>query len=202
MRRTALLAAALLAPAAAPANDYRGPVFASPLPGGPGATVPGGGPLVAPVITPSGTTHGGKQMFEMIPAGWERDPFYTADPSRFTTGGCDDPIACSGGHCGGLSFEFLMWATQGMSAQPLVTTGPVAAGVGVAGTPGRPDTTTLLGGGRVLNGMRPGFRFEGSLPLSGDGRWGIGVRFEMLGPVSNTLPSPPTARTSSPSRRS
>lgn len=186
MRSTALLAAALTA-ASAPANDFTGPIFAAPLRVAPGTTVPASGPLAAPVITPSGTTHHGKQMFELIPAGWDRDPFYTADPARYTTGACDDPIACSGGHCGGLGFDFLLMATRSAAAPPVVTTGPAALGFGAAAVPGQPGTYALLGGRRVHTEMRPGFRFEGSLPLTGDGRWGISTRVEVLGESADRL---------------
>jgi hypothetical protein len=181
MRRTALLAAAavLLAAGRGPANPFRGPVFATPLPGGPGTTLPSGGPLAAPVITPAGTTHGGRQLFEMIPAGWEREPFFTRDPGRYTTGACDNPVACSA--VGFVAFDFLLWATQGPSAPPVVTTGPAALGPGIAGAPGAPGTLALLGGARVLNDMRPGFRFDFFLPVAADGHWGVGTRFEMLG---------------------
>lgn len=178
--RRAVLAAVLLATPPAPAAD-----FAAPLRTSPGTTLPASGPLAAPVITPAGTTRHGDQLFDMIPAGWEREPFFTRDPGRYTTGACDNPVACSA--AGWIDLDFLLWATQGPSAPPLVTTGPVALGPGLAAAPGVPGTVALLGGSRVLTDVRPGFRFDFGLPISADGRWGFGTRFETLGQSADSL---------------
>ena len=86
MRRTALLVAAVCATATTGmAADFRGPIFTAPVVSSPATVVPGGGPLVAPAIRPTGTTHHGAQEFELIPAGWEREPFFTRNPGRYTS---------------------------------------------------------------------------------------------------------------------
>ena len=186
MRRTALLVVALATTTTTgTAADSRGPIFAAPVRSRPGTLLPDSGPLAAPVITPAGTTHGGRQNFEMIPAGWEREPFFTRDPGRYATGACDTPAQCSS--AGWVAFDFLLWATQGPGAPPLVTTGPVALGQGIAGVPGAHGTAALIGGSRVLNDVRPGFRLDFFLPVAADGRWGFGTRFETLGASADTV---------------
>ncbi|HEX4612042.1 MAG TPA: BBP7 family outer membrane beta-barrel protein, partial [Urbifossiella sp.] len=186
MRRIALFAAAVVLTAAgrSPAADLS-PLFTTPLPGGPGTTLPGSGPLAAPVITPAGTTSHGRQLFEMTPAGWEKEPFFTRDPARYTTTAGDNPVACSS--AGWVSFDFLLWATQGPAAPPVVTTGPSALGAGLAAIPGTPGAVPLFGGSRVLNDMRPGFRLDFFLPVAADGSWGFGTRFEMLGQSADSF---------------
>jgi hypothetical protein len=186
MRRPALLiVAALTTATTGRAADFDGPVFATPIRSSPGTTVPSGGPLAAPVITPLGTTRHGRQELELIPAGWEREPFFTRDPGRYTTGACDNPVACSA--VGFVAFDFLLWATQGPAAPALVTTGPSVFGPGLAAVTGVPGTAALFGGSRVVNDVRPGFRFDFFLPVAADGRWGVGTRFETLGASADSL---------------
>jgi len=186
MRRTALLVAAVVATATTgTAGNFRDPIFTAPVRSTNATVVPGGGPLVAPAITPSGTKHNGKPEFELIPAGWEREPFFTRDPGRYTSNACDSPVQCSA--LGFASIDFLLWATQGPAAPAVVTTGPALLGPGLAGTPGAPGTVVLFGGSRVLNDVRPGFRFDFFLPVAADGRWGVGTRFEMLGASADSF---------------
>lgn len=186
MRRTALLVAAVCATATTgTAGDFSDPIFAAPVRSTTATVVPRGGPLVAPVIRPSGTTHHGAPEFELIPAGWEREPFFTRDPGRYTSNACDSPVQCSA--VGFASFEFLMWATQGPAAPAVVTTGPALLGPALAGAPGVPGTVVLFGGSRVVNDLRPGFRFDFFLPVAADGKWGVGTRFEMLGASADSF---------------
>ncbi|QDU22004.1 BBP7 family outer membrane beta-barrel protein [Urbifossiella limnaea] len=186
MRHTALLVAAVCATATTgTAADFGNAIFAAPTRSSTATVVPGGGPLVAPAITPTGTTHFGRQEFELIPAGWEREPFFTRDPGRYTSNACDSPVQCSA--VGFVALDFLLWATQGPGAPAVVTTGPAVLGPGFAGTPGVPGTVALFGGSRVLNDVRPGFRFDFFLPVAADGRWGVGTRFEMLGASADSL---------------
>lgn len=186
MRRTALLVATVVATATTgTAADFSDPIFATPVRSSPATVVPRGGPLVAPAITPVGTTHHGRPEFEVIPAGWEREPFFTRDPGRYTSNACDTPVQCSA--VGFVSFEFLLWATQGPGAPAVVTTGPALLGPGLAGAAGVPGTVALFGGSRVLNDVRPGFRLDFFLPVAADGRWGVGTRFEMLGASADSF---------------
>ncbi|MDB5312475.1 MAG: hypothetical protein JWO38_6677 [Gemmataceae bacterium] len=161
-------------------------LFSSPLPPGPGTVIPCGGPLAAPVITPTGVKHG-ENVFDMTPAGWNRETFSTRAPGRYINNSCDDPYKCSADRVGWVTLEYLYWATQGPSAPPLVTTGPAVLGPGVAGAIGQPATQPLLGGERVLNGLRSGFRIEAGAWLDDGGQWAASHRFFYLGSRSEQL---------------
>jgi hypothetical protein len=183
-----LLLAVVWALAAGPATAGVGDAFfATPLPTRPGQLPPPDGPLAAPVITPLGITKHGASRFEVTPAGWDRDPFFTRDPGRYMANGPDNPIAATADTFGWVSVEFLYWATQGPTAPPLVTTGPAALGPGVAGSIGQPSTQVLLGGERMLNGLRPGLRIEAGLWSDETGRWALSHQFLYLGSRSERL---------------
>jgi hypothetical protein len=170
-------------------GDFVGPIFATPLPPGPGrVTVPCGGPLMAPVITPLAATNPGHlaDKFEVIPAGWGEKPIVTKHPDRYVgPDACDPCTPCD--PRAWADFEFLYWATQGVVPPPLVTTGPPTAAPGVAGALGQPTTIPIFGGERTLNQFRPGFRTEVGYWFEPDVRWGVSARFYFLGAVSERL---------------
>lgn len=173
--------AAVAGPAAA--GDLPKSVLATPLPPGPGVLVPDGGPLAAPVITPLGVTRHGHQLFDVIPAGWDKHGHKTTDPGRrLYEQVCSTPAdEC----CGWVDLEFLFWATRGVSPPPLLTTGPAAAAPGVAGALGQPTTAVLFGGGRTLDEFRPGFRVEAGLWRDEHAEEAAFVRFFMIGSESD-----------------
>lgn len=71
------------------------------------------------------------------------------------------------------NFEFLYWATQGVTLPPLLTTG--------TGVLGYPFTEVEFGGFRTLNGMRPGFRVEAGYWCDDCEQFGVSGRFYFLG---------------------
>lgn len=153
--------------------NFSDPIYAAPLPSR-RVRVPAGGPLVAPVITPVLGSHG-RLKYEVIKPGQEDCPIWTKCPQDVLV----DP-------CERLWFgtEFLYWATRGATAPPLITTGPVAAGFGLAANLGQPTTGVLFGGSRTLTDMRPGFRLDTGLWLDPGNRWAIAGRFYFLGSQS------------------
>lgn len=181
MRWNTLLAvgAAWVLAGTAAAADFPGAVLATPLPPGPGTFVPGGGPLAAPVITPIGIGKCGDNLFEVIPAGWNRDPFSTRDPGKYIAEICGNP-ACPNERVGWLNFEYLYWATQGPAAPPLVTSGSPLLAPGLSGLPGGLGSQTLLGGDRVLNMMRSGFRITGGAFIDNAGEWAVSHQLLVL----------------------
>lgn len=181
MRWKMLLAAgaAWVLAGAGAAADFPGAVLATPLPPGPGTFVPGGGPLAAPVITPVGVGKRGDNLFEVVPAGWGREPVYTRNPGKYVADFCGDP-GCPNERVGWLTFEYLYWATQGPAAPPLVTAGSPLLAPGLSALPGGLGTQALLGGDRVLNMMRSGFRITGGLFLDDAGRWAVSHQLLVL----------------------
>lgn len=161
-----------------------GATLATPLPFGPGTFVPEGSVLSAPIITPYGMKHG-SHLFEVYPAGANPEPFYTRKPGKYITDQPSDSSPYLTERTGWLTLEFLYWATQGPSAPPLVTTGPAALGPGGAAVVGQPGTQDLLGGGRALNSLRPGFRFEIGGWLDDANKWALSHRFFYLGSMSD-----------------
>lgn len=162
--------------------DSSPPTFATPLPPGPGrVTVPGGGPLAAPVITPLAATEYGHlaNKFEAIPAGWDERPRITKHPEKYVTN--DD---CGCGPRNWANFEFLYWATQGVTPSPVVTTGPPFAAPVIAGAIGQPTTIAEFGGTNTLNQFRPGFRVEAGHWFASNPTWGLSARFYFLGAVA------------------
>lgn len=163
---------------AAKAGDFGDAIFATPLRTSPGTFIPTGSTLAAPVITPMGTKHG-STLFEVTPAGRGAETVLTREPGRYSNATRE----CTGW----LTLEFLYWATQGPSAPPLVTTGPPLTGFGFDAAAGNPLTTTLLGGQRMVNGLRPGFRVEGGLFIGSTGDWAFGYSVISLGSRSERL---------------
>jgi len=163
---------------AARANDFADAIFATPLRTSPGAFIPPGSTLNAPVITPVGTKHG-STLFEVTPAGHGADSILTRDPSRYANAAYE--CTCW------LTFEYLYWATQGPNAPPLVTTGPPLAGPGLDAAAGNPLTTTLLGGERMLNGLRSGFRVSGGAFIGSTNQWAVSHTLISLGSRSERL---------------
>ncbi|MBX9579951.1 MAG: BBP7 family outer membrane beta-barrel protein [Gemmataceae bacterium] len=182
--------AALAGPAVA--GDLPKSVLATPLPPGPGATVPAGGPLAAPVITPAGTTKHGHQLFDVIPTGWgDGGSIRTSHPERHLLGKDHAPDHCPpayppacGESRGWVGLEFLFWATRSVSVPPLLTSGPASAAPGVAGALGRPTTDILFGRGGQLDEFRPGFRLEAGLYRDESAREAIFARFFFIGSES------------------
>jgi hypothetical protein len=162
--------------------DFSHPVFATPLPPGPGrVAVPCGGPLVTPVITPLAATNPGhlSDKFEVIPAGWDQKAHLTKHPEKYV-----DDDSCECGPRNWANFEFLYWATQGVSPSPVVTTGPSFAAPGIAGALGQVTTIPLFGAHNTLNQFRPGFRTEVGHWFASNPTWGASARFYFLGAVS------------------
>ena len=178
-RRTLLAAVLSLFGSSALAGDFDNSIFATPLPHGPGTYVPPNSMLNAPVITPMGTRCG-SNLFEVTPSGWNRDTSITKDPaSRLVS----YPPECKGW----FTAEYLYWATQGVTAPPLVTTGPAILGPGAAGFIGQPSTQYLLGGQPGLNGLRPGVRVSIGLFIDDAKDWAVSHEIISLGSRSQRL---------------
>jgi hypothetical protein len=77
--------------------------------------------------------------------------------------------------------------TRGVAVPPIVTTGPVAAGPGVAGVLGQPGTVPLFGGRRMLNDWRAGLRAEAGVWFGDEQSWGAAARFYSLFSTSEQL---------------
>ena len=180
--------AALGGPAAA--GHRPAAVLATPLPPGPGAVVvPDGGPLAAPVLTPLGVTKHGRQLFDVIPAGWgDGGSIRTSHPERHLAGKEHAPDLCPPAACGEqlcwVDLEFLFWATRSVSPPPLLTSGPASAAPGVAGALGQPTTDVLFARGGQLDQFRPGFRLEAGLYRDETAREALFTRLFFLGSAS------------------
>jgi len=178
-RRTLLVALRSLAGNSAFAGDFADPIFATPSPHGPGAFIPSNSMLNAPVITPMGMKWG-SNVFEVTPAGMNRDSSITKDPaSRLVS----YPPECTGW----FTAEYLYWATQGITAPPLVTTGPAILGPGAAGFIGQPTTQYLLGGQPGLGGLRSGVRVSMGLFIDDAKDWAVSHEIISLGSRSERL---------------
>ena len=158
------------------ANDIADSLFAAPIRSSPGAYIPAGSTLNAPVITPLTTKHGG-QIFEVTPAGRNRNTVLTHDPEGYLSGPSSRGHAKTNECAGWLTLEYLYWATQGPSVPALVTTG----------VEGNPTTQTLLGGERMLNGLRSGFRISGGMFVDSANRWALSFSTISLGSRSERL---------------
>lgn len=172
-------------------GDFYDPIFATPMPPRPGrATLPCGGPLMAPVITPLKATEPGhfEDKFEVIPAGYNKHPYLTKHPERVIPGDpcrpCSpcDPCAPPAPRLWS-SFELLYWATQGTTVPPIVATGSPLAAPGAAAV--GPNTVPVFGGGRDLTQMRTGFRTEVGYWFDPADRWGVSGRFYFLGSLAD-----------------
>jgi len=180
MGRRAAFAAFLLVVFAgqSKANDFLDPIFATPIRNTPGAYVPPGSVLNAPVITPIGTKHG-HTLFDVTPMGDAHDSIVTRHPDQYLT---------SQWECHAwITVDSLYWATRGSNAPPLVTTGPPFGGPGLDAAYGNPRTAVLLGDAMTINGMRPGVRVAGGFFLDGAKEWAIGYSGTFLGSRSENL---------------
>jgi hypothetical protein len=90
-----------------------------------------------------------------------------------------EACACGPGYTTWLTAEWLIGRTRGASLVPVVTTGPVGAGV-LAGAVGQPATVPLFGGRPVLNDWRSGLRVEAGVWLDDDHRTGVSARVYSL----------------------
>lgn len=121
----------------------------------------------------------------------------------FCQGGCDSMGSCGSGCCGDgcstcgelvggnawrpaitlslpqdgwVSFEYLGWVQDGMRLPPLVTTSPTGTDARNAGVLGQ-NTTTLFGGGDVLDDGFNGGRLRFGIWLDRCHKWGIGAEY-------------------------
>lgn len=101
------------------------------------------------------------------------DPFTRPIPRPFARPGPAPWYAWGGA-------EVLYGAGRGVAVPPLVTTGPLTAGLLPPGTPGQPGTTVLFGGRRLLDDWRVGLRAELGLWLDASHTWGTLARFYSL----------------------
>jgi hypothetical protein len=83
--------------------------------------------------------------------------------------------------------EFLLGTGTSVNVLPVVTTGPVSAGLFNAGAIGQPTTTPLFGGRKMLGDWRGGLRAEGGLWLDLRHDTGITGRFYSLFSTSEQL---------------
>ncbi len=166
--------------------DFTDPIFATPLPPGPGrVSLPRSGPLAAPVITPLAATNPGHfgDKFEVYPVGWDGRPTLTKHPERhLMDDGCNPCEVPTPSRCW-TSFDLLYWATQGTSLPPIVTTGTTALPPGLAAN--GINAIPAQGGGNDLTQFRTGFRTEAGYWFDPEDRWGISARFYFLGALSN-----------------
>lgn len=136
------------------------PVFASPLPPGPGQVPMVSGPLVAPILmplaaptaAPVGVYHYGSTPVVMS---GEASAPQSADPARSF-----DVASPSRTHRLWVAADFFYGVTQGSWVPPLVTSSPPVTPPGQAGVLGAPTTTVEFGGTRSGNEFRPGLRLE------------------------------------------
>jgi len=139
---------------------------------------------MAPVITPLKATNPGhfEDKFEVIPAGFDRQPRLTKHPERALANDDCDPCDPSAPRMW-TTLEFLYWATQGTSVPPIVTTGSPLAAPGVAAQGA--NAIPVFGGGRDLTQFRTGFRTEVGYWFNPEDRWGISGRFYFLGSLAD-----------------
>jgi hypothetical protein len=167
----AALAALSLSAGAAGANDFLAPIFAAPPMNRPGTYLPPNSMLNAPVLTPLGTKHG-DMIFDVTPLGESPASIRTSHPEHYVVANRE----CTAW----ITADFLYWATQGSSAPPLVQNGPV--------NPLTPQfAETLLGGGNMLTGLRPGVRVTGGLFFDSQQEWALGYSATWLGNRSERL---------------
>jgi hypothetical protein len=179
LRATSLTAIAILFGSANLfANDFLDPIFATPIRSSPGTYVPPGSTLNAPVITPIGTKHG-RTLFDVTPMGHDAHSRITSHPEHYLCATRESTLW--------LTADFLYWATQGPTAPPLVQNGPLILPPALAPFVTVPATDTLLGGERMLNGMRPGVRVTGGVFLDAAKEWALGYSAAFLGSRSERL---------------
>lgn len=167
-----VVALAWTAPAVA---QFGEPVFATPLPPGPG-TVPfiPNGKLVAPVLLPVGApTAAPVAVYHYAPS-----PAGAADCGQVVP--CEDKT-----HRGRVwaSADFLYGATQGVWVPPLVTLAAPGSPFPTAGALGTPSPI-LFGGRRDLNSTRPGMQFRAGYWFDDSGTRGVDAGLIFLGGLS------------------
>jgi hypothetical protein len=148
--------------------------LATPIRSTPGAYIPRGSTLNAPVITPVGTKHG-ETLFEVTPMGH--------DAGTFLTRSLDSGLVATRECTGWFTLDYLYWATRGVDTPPLVTTGPVPfgpAGTALAGE-------AVFGGNTQLNGMRPGFRLSAGAFIDSANQWALSHEIISLGSRSERI---------------
>lgn len=127
-------------------------------------------PIFGPAPAPKPDT-----LFAAVTA---NDPFVVPSAVESEPRACV-PCACGPGFTVWLSAEWLIGRTRGPSVSPIVTTGPLAAGL-LAGAIGQPTTFPLFGGKRVLNDWRSGLRVEAGMWFDNDHRTGLSARLYSL----------------------
>jgi len=160
------------------ANDWTDPIFATPLWNKPGAYVPPGSTLNAPVITPLGVQHG-HTIFDVTPMGTGADSIRTSHPEEHLTARWEANAW--------ITMDVLYWATKGTMAPPLVQNGPLIVPPGVLPFATLPATETLLGDQLMINGLRPGLRVTGGFFLDTEKEWALGYSGTFLGSRSERL---------------
>lgn len=142
------------------------PVFATPLPPGPGVlplTVPQA-PLAAPVLM----------------------------PVNAPTAAATQQLAACGPDCSPrwyASADFLYGATQGVFVPPLVTAAPATVPLGQAGALFNPNTAFVFGNRRLGNDTRPGFKLNVGYWCDDARTRGVDAGFFFLGSDSETFAS-------------
>ncbi len=81
---------------------------------------------------------------------------------------------------GWVSYDYLTWWQDGMNLPPLVTSSPIGTARGNAGVLGIPGTSTLFGGGDVLEDEFDGGRLRFGFWLDRCHTWGIAGEFFRL----------------------
>jgi hypothetical protein len=182
--RTLLLAlAAGLVCTAPAAAQFDAPIFATPLPPGPGQVpiVPNG-KLVAPVLMPFGTP-------TAAPVGIYQYGDAAPQPYAQPVGPTEYPAGAPAPSTAGRQFyaaaDFLYAVTQGVFVPPLVALSPPGTPSPGAGALYSPTTLVQFGGRRLLNDFRPGFRLNLGMWFGCDGADGLDLGFVSLGGLSN-----------------
>lgn len=135
-------------------------------------------------------------------------------------GGCDSMGSCGSGTCGGknctmcgelcsdrawrpvitirlpqdgwISYEYLAWMQDGLRLPSLVTTSPQGTARTAAGVLGQVGTTTLFGGGDVLDGTFDGGRLRFGIWLDRCHTWGVGAEYFNIGSETESFSSTST----------
>ncbi|HEY2786337.1 MAG TPA: BBP7 family outer membrane beta-barrel protein, partial [Fimbriiglobus sp.] len=134
------------------------PVFASPLPPGPGQVPVVSGSLVAPILMPLAAPTAAPVGVYMYGSPAETVPG-NGTVSVCPAGNCDVPCPPRVNRVW-VAADYFYGAGQGSWVPPLVTLSPAGTPPGQAGALGLPQTTIAFGGRREGNNFRPGFRIE------------------------------------------
>jgi hypothetical protein len=139
------------------------------------------GKLAAPVLLPVGTPTAAPvaiYTYDGQTAPQYAQPFGAPD---YPTGA---PAPSTAGSQFYASADFLYAATQGVFVPPLVTLAPPGTPAPGAGALFSPITFPQLGGGRLLNDFRPGFRLNLGMWFGCDSVHGLDLGFIHLGGLS------------------